>query len=43
MLIIIQILSAFKFLNLEWIIVEKLKTAKMGVKIAHKTKKLSRK
>ena len=43
MLILIPIFSAFKFLNLGLGIVKKLKAAKMGVKIAHKTKKISRK
>ena len=43
MLILIQIFSTFKFLNLGLGIVKKLKTAKMGVKIAHKTKKMSEK
>ena len=43
MLILIPIFSIFKFLNLGLGIVKKLKTAKMGVKIAHKTKKMSQK
>ena len=41
MLIMIPIFSAFKFLNLGLGIVKKIKAAKMGVKIAHKTKKMS--
>ena len=43
MLILIPIFSTFKFLNLGLSIVKKLKTAKMGVKIIHKTKKISQK
>jgi hypothetical protein len=43
MLILIPIFSTFKFLNLGLGIVKKLKTAKMGVKIVHKTKKISQK
>jgi len=43
MLILIPIFSTFKFLNLGLGIAKKLKTGKMGVKIVHKTKKISQK
>ena len=43
MLILIPIFSAFKSLKIGISIVKQLKTAKMGAKMAHKTKKLSKK
>ena len=43
MLILIPIFSAFKLLKLGVSIIKKLKTAKMGTKIIHKTKKMSKK
>ena len=43
MLILIPIFSIFKFLKIGTSIVKQLKTAKMGAKIAHKTKKMSKK
>ncbi|MDH3766591.1 MAG: hypothetical protein OER82_12400 [Nitrosopumilus sp.] len=43
MLILIPVFSAFKFFKFGLSIVKKLKTVKMGVKIAHKTKKVSQK
>ena len=43
MLILIPIFSVFKSLKIGLSIVKQLKTAKMGAKIAHKTKKISKK
>ncbi|MDH3278520.1 MAG: hypothetical protein OEM21_10535 [Nitrosopumilus sp.] len=43
MLILIPIFSVFKILKIGLSVVKKLKTAKMGGKIAHKTKKMSKK
>ena len=43
MLILIPIFSVFKFLKIGLSVVKKLKTAKMGAKLAHKTKKMSKK
>jgi len=43
MLSLIPIFSSFKFFKLGLSIVKKLKAAKMGVKIIHKTKKISEK
>ena len=43
MLILIPVFSVFKFLKLGVSIIKKLKTAKMGTKIIHKTKKMSKK
>lgn len=43
MLILIPVFSTFKFFKLGLSIVKKLKTAKMGAKIIHKTKKISQK
>lgn len=43
MLGLIPILSAFKFFKLGLSIVKKLKTAKTGAKVIHKTKKVSQK
>jgi len=43
MLILIPVFSVFKSLKIGLSIVKQLKTAKMGAKIAHKTKKISKK
>ena len=43
MLILIPVFSVFKSLKIGISIVKKLKTAKMGAKIAHKSKKISKK
>jgi hypothetical protein len=43
MLILIPVFSVFKSLKIGISIVKKLKTAKMGAKIAHKSKKVSKK
>lgn len=43
MLILIPVFSVFKSLKIGISIMKKLKTAKMGVKIAHKSKKISKK
>lgn len=43
MLTLIPIFSAFKFLKIGISIIKKLKTVKMGTKVAHKTKKSLRK
>lgn len=43
MLILIPVFSAFKFFKLGLSIVKKLKAAKIGAKIIHKTKKVSQK
>ena len=43
MLTLIPIFSVFKSLKIGLSIVKQLKTAKMGAKIAHKTKKISKK
>lgn len=42
MLALIPIFSAFKFFKLGLSLVKKLKTAKMGAKIIHKTKKVTK-
>jgi len=41
MLVLIPVLSSFKFFKVELSIVKKLKATKMSVKIIHKTKKIS--
>ena len=43
MLALIPIFSAFKFLKIGVSIIKKLKTVKMGTKVAHKTKKMVKK
>ena len=43
MLALIPIFSAFKFLKIGVSIIKKLKTVKMGTKMAHKTKKIVKK
>lgn len=43
MLVLIPVFSVFKFLKIGLTVVKQLKTAKMGAKIAHKTKKMSKK
>ena len=42
MLVLIPIFSAFKFLKIGVSIVKKLKTVKMGTKVAHKAKKIAK-
>ncbi|NND86414.1 MAG: hypothetical protein HKM23_03605 [Nitrosopumilus sp.] len=43
MLILIPILSIFKFFKVGLSLIKKLKTAKMGTKVIHKSKKISKK
>ncbi|MBT8173066.1 MAG: hypothetical protein HKO48_05045 [Nitrosopumilus sp.] len=43
MLILIPTFAAFKFFKIGLSIVKKLKTVKMGTKVVHKTKKISKK
>ena len=43
MLVLIPIFSIFKFLKIGLSVIKQLKTVKMGVKIFHKTKKISQK
>ena len=43
MLVLIPVFSAFKFFKIGLSIVKKLKTAKMGAKVIHKTQKITKK